>query len=163
MKKIIVAIDFSDLSKKVIETAIKFAKKFDSKLYVLYTEDGSLQNMDANLAGQSLGGSPSAGMGYNSGGAPTLIKFNDAGKETAHEMDIIKEHISEQGLNTEYMILDGNIEENIKREAKGIEADLIVLGSHKHGILTQLLFGEIGMSFISNCPCPVLIVPEEAK
>jgi nucleotide-binding universal stress UspA family protein len=91
------------------------------------------------------------------------VKFTEKGKEAIHEMDIIKEHISEQGIETDYMILDGDLEKNIKREAEYSKSDLIIVGCHKHSRISQLLFGEIGMSFVSQCPCPVLIVPEGTK
>jgi nucleotide-binding universal stress UspA family protein len=163
MEKILVAIDFSDLSGKVLETAIKMAKKLDAKLYVLHTEPEDPSEMDMNMTGPNLGGNPSVGLGYNSGTSPAIVKFNDKGKDAISEMDAIKEHIFEQGIESDYMILDGNLEVNMKREAEYSNADMIIVGSHKHGKIGQLFFGEIGMSFVTQCPCPVLVVPEGAK
>ncbi|MCD6177211.1 MAG: universal stress protein, partial [Candidatus Cloacimonetes bacterium] len=45
--------------------------------------------------------------------------------------------------------------------ADKFKADLIVIGSHKHGKFHNLLFGSIHKSLLTLSRIPVLIVPPE--
>ena len=56
-------------------------------------------------------------------------------------------------------ILDfGPIAGTIARFAKRQRADLIVMGTHGHGVLAKILLGSVAERVISHAPCPVMTV-----
>jgi nucleotide-binding universal stress UspA family protein len=63
------------------------------------------------------------------------------------------------GLAVEAIELCGEPEACIRAEAKRLGADYIVVGSHHHGVLHDLLFGGTAAGLLKNAPCPVVIVP----
>ncbi|WP_019875246.1 universal stress protein [Sporichthya polymorpha] len=38
-------------------------------------------------------------------------------------------------------------------------ADLLVVGSHGHGVVTSRVLGTVSMGCVTSAPCPVLVVP----
>jgi nucleotide-binding universal stress UspA family protein len=46
----------------------------------------------------------------------------------------------------------------ILEEAKGEAADLIVLGSHGHGVIAHMILGSVADRVLRQAPCPVLMV-----
>jgi nucleotide-binding universal stress UspA family protein len=55
--------------------------------------------------------------------------------------------------------MEGPTIDNILREAKEFKADLIILGSHKHGKFYHIIAGSIHDSIVSRAHVPVLIIP----
>jgi nucleotide-binding universal stress UspA family protein len=44
-------------------------------------------------------------------------------------------------------------------QARKLKPDLIVLGSHGHGLMHDLILGSTAQGVIRRSPCPVLVVP----
>jgi nucleotide-binding universal stress UspA family protein len=57
------------------------------------------------------------------------------------------------------MLVPGEAVEKILQEAISLEAGWIVLGSHGHGALYNLLAGSVCQGVLSKTACPVVIVP----
>ena len=49
--------------------------------------------------------------------------------------------------------------DDLADEAEKLGAELIVMGSHRHGVLYHLFLGSTSESVLRRVPCPVLIVP----
>jgi len=45
----------------------------------------------------------------------------------------------------------------IAQLASDIAADVVVVGTHDHGVVERLILGSVGASLIRNAPCPVLV------
>jgi len=144
MKKILAAIDFSDITTKVIETASTLTKKLDGELCILHTEPSQKEFDEYKEAPQSL----------------RDIIAKDIKDDMKH-LHIIKDVLKKDGINAKTMLLKGPATETIIMEAKRFEADLIIIGSHEHGDLYHLIFGGVQNSLIKHSPCPVLVVPHE--
>jgi len=52
--------------------------------------------------------------------------------------------------------------DKILREAREQNAGLIVMGSHGHGALYELLIGSVTQGVMKSAQCPVVIVPSKA-
>jgi nucleotide-binding universal stress UspA family protein len=59
--------------------------------------------------------------------------------------------------------IQGPTVEKILHEAGEQQAGWIVLGSHGHGALYELLVGSVANGVIKGARCPVVVVPAEAK
>jgi nucleotide-binding universal stress UspA family protein len=57
------------------------------------------------------------------------------------------------------LLIQGSIVETIIREADRLDADLVVVGSHGHGAVFDLLVGSISEGLVRRSSRPVLVVP----
>jgi nucleotide-binding universal stress UspA family protein len=67
------------------------------------------------------------------------------------------------GARIQTVELIGNRERELSRFARGINADLVVVGSYKRGLFRRLATGTVAMRVLRACSSPVLIVPEPAE
>lgn len=57
------------------------------------------------------------------------------------------------------LTVQGSILATILKEAEKLRADLLVIGSHHHGALYHLWYGETAADAAKQAPCALLIVP----
>jgi nucleotide-binding universal stress UspA family protein len=62
------------------------------------------------------------------------------------------------GLNVTYVGKTGPAADNVATLAAKGGYDLIVMGSHGHGTLTNLVMGSVATKVLANCKTPVLLV-----
>ena len=142
MKKILVAIDFSDTTNHVIVKAVELKKAFDAEMFILHTEPPEIFI-------------PSEEMPYEY--MAEIIKRN-AENDRRYLLDI-RDKLANEDIEVHCMLVDGPPVEVILREALEYDADLIVLGSHEHGRFYHALFGSVREGIIHRAKCPVLVVP----
>lgn len=58
--------------------------------------------------------------------------------------------------------LTGRRERELARFARGLKADMLVVGSYRRGLFRRLASGTVAARVLRSAPCPVLIVPEPA-
>jgi nucleotide-binding universal stress UspA family protein len=56
-------------------------------------------------------------------------------------------------------VINGRVAQSILRYADEIDADLIVIGSNGHGVMSELLIGSVANKVIHLSKRPVLLVP----
>jgi nucleotide-binding universal stress UspA family protein len=56
------------------------------------------------------------------------------------------------------VIENGSVADLIVRFAKRQKADLILMGTHGHGIIARALLGSVAERVMSRAPCPVMTV-----
>jgi len=145
MKTIVVAIDFSDVSKKVIEMAIKFAKAFDQELHLVHV-------VEAEPTYAAYGFSPDEFPAMNAIQEESINRAEKKLTEMASKVDV-------SGVKT--AVLEGPPLHMILEYAEEVDADLLVLGSHGHGVLGSLLLGSVAEGCVRKAKFPALIVPVE--
>jgi nucleotide-binding universal stress UspA family protein len=62
-------------------------------------------------------------------------------------------------LRASLEVLSGDPVDAIVRRAAELEADLIVVGSHRRGALERLLVGSVSEDIVRRAGAPVLVVP----
>ncbi len=67
--------------------------------------------------------------------------------------------LSQVGVKAEAKILSGNIVDEILAEAESIRPQRIVVGSHGHGALYELIVGSVAEGLLRRSSAPVVIVP----
>ena len=70
----------------------------------------------------------------------------------------IREFFAQQGLQAEYVAKHGHAAEMIAAHAEQGKYDLLMLGSHGHGALTNLVMGSVATKVVAHCGVPVLLV-----
>lgn len=142
MKKIIAAIDFSDVTNKVIVKAVELKKAFDAELFIIHSEPPE------NFV-------PTEDIPYD---YMTEIIQKTEETDRRYLMEI-KDNLAKDNIEVHSMLIDGPVAESVLTEAEEFNADLIVIGTHEHGRLYHALFGSIRESILHKSPCPVLVVP----
>jgi len=145
MKTIIVAVDFSDVSKHVLEMAIKFAKAFDQSLHLVHV-------VEAEPTYAAYGFSPDEFPAMSAVQEESVIRAEKKLREMASKVDV-------DGV--EVAVLQGQPLHMILEYAEEADADLLVLGSHGHGVLGSLLLGSVAEGCVRKAKFPALIVPAE--
>lgn len=150
MERILAAIDFSDTTGAVIQTATALAQGMGATLHIIHTEPpvAAVLNYGIDAQVMSL--------------EPEINGLKRRAEEDQHALDTIRDHIAERGVPVDSTQLEGATTECILQEARRVAADLIVIGTHEHGLFHHLIFGGVRDSLIQQAHCPVLVVPAAA-
>lgn len=70
----------------------------------------------------------------------------------------IRSFFERQGLKANYVHKAGPAAETVVDQASRSRADLIVMGSHGHGLLGKLVLGSVATRVIAQTKVPVLLV-----
>ena len=141
MKTILAPIDFSPASEGVVREAAALARALDAQVVlltvvqppVIYTEYASLMNV-AEITTR-------------------------AEKEAASRLARLEEQLNNEFIKTKTVQLAGSPITQIVAQAAKLDADYIVLGSHGHTAIYDLLVGSTAHGVLLRAKCPVVIVP----
>ena len=70
----------------------------------------------------------------------------------------IRTFFDKQGIKAEYLGKVGVVDEVISATAKKGKFDLLMIGSHGHGALANLVLGSVATKIMACCEIPVLTV-----
>jgi nucleotide-binding universal stress UspA family protein len=70
----------------------------------------------------------------------------------------IRSFFSQNGLNAEFVAKHGHAAETIAALADEGKYDLLLLGSHGHSALGNLVMGSVATKVVAQCGVPVLLV-----
>lgn len=143
MSTILVPVDFSDITSKVVEAAAAIALAQGSELVLLHA------------------GIPDpAFVGFEAG--PLVVQEAVARdfEDDHRKLEQMRAGLEARGVRApSYIHVQGASAELILREARRLGASLIVMGSHGHGALYHLLAGSVTDAVLRKSTCPVLVVP----
>jgi nucleotide-binding universal stress UspA family protein len=149
IKKILAALDGSELAFKAQDLAVDIAHKFSAEVVLLSVTPSSLKSNDY------IG----AGMPFISDEAKNkyLKEFR-----TSHDMVLVKglERAKKKysRLQVSKMLVEGRPADKIIEVAKEGSFDLIVMGSRGLGELEKFFLGSVSHKVAHHADCPVLIV-----
>lgn len=148
MKTIVAALDFSDVTPKVLQMAKAHAEAFGASLHLVHS-------VDPGPSYEIYGFSPTD-MPTN----PWLDKALDSAKvrleKEAASVGMPEGSVAAHCVAA--MPVDG-----IMRVSAEVNADLIVVGSHGHNFLGSLLLGSCAQGIIRRAEYPSLVVPTGKK
>ncbi|MEZ0277335.1 MAG: universal stress protein, partial [Roseimicrobium sp.] len=75
----------------------------------------------------------------------------------------LQESLEKFGVRTTTRQIQGTRVEDLIEECRRLGAELIIVGSHGHGAVYNLLVGSITSQILKSAPCPVLVVPNGDK
>jgi nucleotide-binding universal stress UspA family protein len=139
---ILVAVDLSPASEKVVEAAGNVAKLTGATVYILHVAEP-----DPDF------------VGYDAG--PEVVRTQVAGemRREHREVQALAEKLRGKGLDATALLIQGPTVATTLKEADKLEAELIVVGTHGHGAVYDVLIGSYSAGIIRKSKLPVLVVP----
>jgi nucleotide-binding universal stress UspA family protein len=146
MKRILVPVDFSPVTAAVVRQTIDLAAEGRAEVTLLHV---AAPEPDF--------------VGYRTG--PKSVRKDQTRKICAgrKELFALKDQLVKAGVVVRALEAQGPTVEKILKEAARWKADLIVIGSHGHGKLYDLLLGSTSEAVLRRAAGPVLIVPSSKK
>jgi nucleotide-binding universal stress UspA family protein len=146
MKRVLAAVDFSDVTERVIQRALEMVRAFAGSLCIVHAEPPE-----------------PAFMGYEAG--PQTVRDDVAHEiqRDRRELDALCDRVRAEGVEVHGVQLQGPTVDKILLEAQRFQAEVIVIGTHEHGLFHHLIFGSVRESLVAQAPCPILVVPPPAK
>jgi len=143
LKKILVPSDFSPISKKAIQYALRFAEQFGCEIALLYVVEPATP-----IVGAPLG----------------VEVFTDEDELSIAEKDLA-ELAAESHTNGAHSVTSlvrvGHAPNEITRAAKDLDVDLIIIATHGYTSSRHLCIGSTAERVVRTAPCPVLVVREK--
>ncbi|MBP8256126.1 MAG: universal stress protein [Opitutaceae bacterium] len=145
MKTILAPIDFSPVSKRIVEEAAELARLYKAKLFLLHIVPPPIVTQSEYVTQKGA-------------------EFAALTVETM-EADLKKlaRSIEASGLVVETQVMLGFPGMAVVAKAKKLKPDYIVVGSHGHGAFYDLIIGGTTSRILKEAECPVIVVPAEKK
>ncbi len=144
MKTIVVLVDFSSLSFKLMKQAHALAKAFGSHVILLHVVPLVPTTVDFGLVSPTVMEEPPA----------------EAVRSDLEKLTEMRDSLAKFGVNATTSQFQGGAADDVLDEIKRMDADLIIVGSHGHGAFYELVVGSVTKNVLKHPPCPVLVVPE---
>ena len=147
IQRILVPIDFSVHSKNALRYAIPLAEQFGAALHLIYVVEPTIYPAD---------------LGF---GQVVIPEVEEELRERGFEelKTLVEREIGERVKATS-AVRTGKPHQEILHEAEENDVDLIVVATHGHTGVEQILFGSTAMRIVRLAKCPVLTVrPQEEK
>jgi len=152
IKKIILATDFSNISKDASYYALLLAQTFKAELKALHVFDTSVWSVPARYYYYLA----PAGPGFDAvveGFEEVRQRGKDALTKLAESFD----------LEVETIFTEGDPGHEIIRVAEELNADLIVLGTHGYSGWKRFALGSVTELVVKHAPCAVFIIRPKGK
>lgn len=141
-KKILLAVDSSKNSKKVVETGADLAGKYGAELIILHTWY-----------------MPERFNAHKSSHYVYLRKVEENMVNHGNDfLATLKNELEEKGIRVKTILEKGPAGPVIVAKAKSEETDLVLIGSRGLGNVSSLLIGSVSNYVIHHAECPVLII-----
>jgi len=140
MKNIVVAVDFSDITELLVNQAIELAKCFSSSVFLIHVEN---QNKDIS-------------------GFETTNGIDEIHQEFHKETGLLNslaQTIRDHSIETHAIFVEGVVVNSILEEARRVNANVIIAGTHGHNVIEDLFLGGVSLGIAKQSTCPVLLVP----
>jgi nucleotide-binding universal stress UspA family protein len=142
MKAIVVLCEADDQDLALIVHARDLAKAFDGKLYLIH-----VASPDPDFVGYSAG--PQHERDFR---ASTLHDEHRVLQKRAEEL-------RQQNIDAKALLLQGETVPTVLKEADRLNADLIIIGNHQHGVFYKWLAGSTADGVLYQISRPLLFVP----
>ena len=137
IKKILVPVDFSENSKKILAAAGYFSGKCEARLHAVFV----VQSFD-DYSGFFVPHMP-------------VAKFEEEMVQAAEQK---MESFLTGMKDIKAKVLVGDVAEEIIRHAEENGMDMIVMGTHGYKGLEKVMFGSVAEKVVRSSPCPVLTI-----
>ncbi len=155
--RILVAIDLKPGTERLLAEAQRYAKALDAIVDIIHVADP-----DPDFVGYIKSEQQPETGGYAASNYDQTLR-DDRAKEFRSEhqqTQAIAAQMRAAGIRVDQALtLQGPALETILEEASKLSVDLLVLGSHQHGALYRLWYGDVAIDAARLAPCALLVVP----
>lgn len=160
MKRILVPIDFSDVTPPVIDLARQLAKGLNAEIHLVHVKEIRAAATPGTL-GYGLAGmpelAPMAGLPLPSlEPMPEIISENEG---QTSKLAKLQQEIAKDGIKVSLHEPTGTVADEILNQADELNAELIVMGTHGRGAMYNLLVGSASKGVLKHSTRPVVLVP----
>ena len=160
MKCILVPIDFSNATLPVIDLARHLAKALSAEIHLIHVKElaaaATPGTLEYGLAGMPelapMAGVPVPGF------EPIPEAISEDESQTS-KLAKWQEEIARDGIKVSLVEPTGTVAEEILNQGDELNADLIVMGTHGHSAMYNLLVGSVTKGVLKRSTRPVLLVP----
>ena len=151
IKKILIALDYNPTAQKVAEVGFTLAKSMGAEVTLLHV-------MSDPKYYSSMEYSPIMGFnGYINMSKLSLESIVGLKKASQEFLVKTKQHLGDNTI--QILIEEGDCAESILKAAKHLHVDVIVMGSHSHRWLENMLMGSVTEKVLRHTTISLLIVP----
>jgi nucleotide-binding universal stress UspA family protein len=145
IQNILVPIDFSIHSKNALRYAISMAEQYGATLHLIYVIEPTIYPADLGFGQVVMPGMES-----------------ELRVKSEEEMKMLIETEIGHKASADAVVRMGKPHQEILQEAQERNIDLIILATHGHTGVEQMLFGSTAMRVVRLAKCPVMTIrPEE--
>lgn len=146
MKTFLVPVDFSAVSEEIVNTAVSFARSFGGKVILLHIIQPPIVTSEYALPVDAV---------------EEAIAASEKSAET--KFIAFTSRFQAADLEVEALVRHGPPVYTILEEATKVKADFIIMGSHGHGKIYDLLVGSTASGVLKGAQCGVVIMPDHGK
>lgn len=148
MKKVCIALDYSSTSQKLAEAGYNFAKALNAEVALLHVlDDHVFYGIDEETI-----------MGYDTASYDNPEEFTTRiTEDMMGYLNSTANHLGPLVVRKELAV--GLNEDEILKFAKSWKADFIVLGTHGHSDIHNLVMGNTAVKIVKHSNIPLLIIP----
>jgi nucleotide-binding universal stress UspA family protein len=155
MKKVLIALDYNPTAQKVAEVGFSLAKAMNAEAVLLHVISDPVYYSSKEY-------SPIMGFdGYMDMGPSQLDSVEGLKNASLRFLDQTKKHLGDKTIQT--LFSEGDFAESILKTAKGLHADLIVMGSHSRKWLENIVMGSVTEKVLKHTTIPLFIIPTKKR
>ena len=144
---ILVAIDWSDNMPAIIEAADRAAILNDARVHLVHVVPVSTE------------------LTVSDGSMPNLLEpypYENL-EEAEHELVAVKQRMKHDPDKIVLHVDQGSAANELLHQCEALGCDLVVMGSHGHGAVYNLLVGSASEAVLHHAKVPVMVVPAPGK
>ncbi len=139
---ILVAIDFTDTDKRLLQNAQQWALKFNAYVWIVH-----------------VAAPEPAFVGYGPGPQYVRNVRADDLRQEHRTLQAYADSLKSAGLESQALLVPGNTAEMLIEEIQKLKIDMLLMGAHKHGAFDRLFSENHPSQLAVKAGVPVLIVP----
>ena len=144
--KALIAVDLSEASSGMLRQARQYAKLLAAKVWLVHVAPPDPEFVGYEPGPQYI--------------RDTLAKqFHEEHQAMHQEAGVFKA----TGLDATPLLIQGPTVQTLLDESDKLDVDIIIIGSHGHGVLHQMLMGSVCEGVLHRSTRPVLVIPIPRK
>ena len=144
--KILVCVDLSDSTEEILQIIEKLCRPLNAKIWLLHNAMPEPETIEFKIDPVEA--------------RESLAKIFHHQHRQIQEL---AERFRKSGVDATALLVHGKTVDTILTEAADLDIDLIVVGSHGHGAMYQLLVGSISEGVLHKSSKPVLVIPTHER